>query len=63
MLSIEGFTKYTPVGGIEPLKDAIIDKFKRDNGLDYKREEIVVSCGGKHSLYNLFQAFSTREMR
>jgi aspartate aminotransferase len=53
----EGFTKYTPVSGIDPLKDAIIEKFKRDNGLEYKREEIIVSCGGKHSLYNLFQAF------
>jgi aspartate aminotransferase len=52
----EGFTKYTPVAGMDPLKDAIIDKFKRDNGLTYKREEIIVSCGGKHSLYNLFQA-------
>jgi len=52
----EGFTKYTPVGGIDPLKDAIIEKFKRDNGLEYKREQILVSCGGKHSLYNLFQA-------
>jgi aspartate aminotransferase len=52
----EGFTKYTPVGGIEPLKDAIIGKFKRDNNLSYAREEVVVSCGGKHSLYNLFQA-------
>ena len=53
---LDGFTKYTPVGGIEPLKDAIIDKFKRDNDLEYKRDEVVVSCGGKHSLYNLFQA-------
>lgn len=53
---LDGFTKYTPVGGIDPLKDAIIDKFKRDNDLEYKRDEIVVSCGGKHSLYNLFQA-------
>jgi len=52
----EGFTKYTPVGGIDPLKDAIIEKFRRDNGLEYKREQILVSCGGKHSLYNLFQA-------
>ena len=52
----EGFTKYTPVGGIDPLKDAIIEKFRKDNGLEYKREEILVSCGGKHSLYNLFQA-------
>ena len=52
----EGFTKYTPVGGIDPLKDAIIEKFRKDNELEYKREEILVSCGGKHSLYNLFQA-------
>ncbi len=52
----EGFTKYTPVAGIDPLKDAIIEKFRKDNGLEYKREEIIVSCGGKHSLYNLFQA-------
>ncbi|MCX8119102.1 MAG: pyridoxal phosphate-dependent aminotransferase [Desulfobacterota bacterium] len=52
----EGFTKYTPVGGIDELKDAIINKFKRDNGLSYKRSEILVSCGGKHSFYNLAQA-------
>jgi len=52
----EGFTKYTPVGGIDDLKDAIIYKFKRDNGLSYKRSEIIVSCGGKHSFYNLAQA-------
>jgi aspartate aminotransferase len=52
----DGFTKYTPVGGIDPLKDAIIAKFKADNGLDYTREEIIVSCGAKHSLYNVAQA-------
>ncbi|MDD3845425.1 MAG: pyridoxal phosphate-dependent aminotransferase [Syntrophorhabdaceae bacterium] len=52
----DNFTRYTPVTGIDPLKDAIIEKFKRDNGLDYKREEVIVSCGGKHGLYNLFQA-------
>jgi len=52
----EGFTKYTPVGGIDPLKDAIIEKFKRDNDLEYTREEIIVSCGAKHSLYNIAQA-------
>jgi len=52
----EGFTKYTAVAGIDPLKDAIIEKFKSDNDLAYKREEIIVSCGGKHGLYNLFQA-------
>src|SRR3972149_5147281 len=52
----EGFTKYTPVGGIDPLKDAIIEKFKKDNDLIYTREEIIVSCGAKHSLYNIAQA-------
>lgn len=52
----EGFTKYTPADGIIELKDAIIEKFKRDNGLDYKRTEIIVTCGGKHSLYNIAQA-------
>jgi len=53
----DGFTKYTPVGGIDALKDAIIDKLKGDNGVEYKREEIIVSCGAKHSLYNISQAF------
>jgi aspartate aminotransferase len=52
----EGFTKYTPADGIVELKDAIIEKFKRDSGLDYKRTEIIVTCGGKHSLYNIAQA-------
>ena len=52
----EGFTKYTAVGGIDELKDAIIQKLKRDNQLTYKRSEVLVSCGGKHSFYNLAQA-------
>jgi aspartate aminotransferase len=52
----DGFTKYTPVGGIDPLKDAIIEKFKKDNNLEYTRDEILVSCGAKHSLYNIAQA-------
>jgi aspartate aminotransferase len=52
----DGFTKYTPVGGMDDLKDAIINKFKRDSQLTYKRSEIIVSCGGKHSFYNLAQA-------
>ena len=51
-----GFTKYTPVGGTDELKDAIINKLKIDNSLVYKRSQIVVSCGAKHSLYNLAQA-------
>jgi len=52
----DGFTKYTPVGGTDELKDAIINKLKIDNSLVYKRSQIVVSCGAKHSLYNLAQA-------
>ncbi len=49
-------THYTPVGGSNDLKDAIITKMKRDNGLDYERNQILVSCGAKHSFYNLAQA-------
>jgi aspartate aminotransferase len=51
----EGFTKYTAVGGINQLKDAVIEKFKKDNNLNYMRDEIIVSCGAKHSLYNIAQ--------
>ncbi len=52
----DGFTKYTPVGGIDELKTAIIEKFKNDNGLAYEKDEIIVSCGAKHSLYNIAEA-------
>ncbi len=52
----KGFTKYTAVDGIPSLKQAIIDKFKRDNGFDYQLNQILVSCGGKQSFYNLAQA-------
>ncbi|MBC8413600.1 MAG: pyridoxal phosphate-dependent aminotransferase [Nitrospira sp.] len=52
----DGFTKYTAVGGIDPLKQAIVEKFKNDNGLEYKKSEILVSCGAKHSLYNIAEA-------
>lgn len=52
----DGFTKYTPVDGTPGLKQAIIEKFKRDNGLEYTAEEILVSSGGKQSFYNLAQA-------
>lgn len=48
-------THYTLVGGTDALKDAIITKFERDNGLAYDRKQIVVSCGAKHSFYNLAQ--------
>lgn len=49
----KGFTKYTPVGGTPGLKSAIIAKFKRDQGLDYTAKQILVSCGGKQSFFNL----------
>lgn len=51
-----GCTKYTPTGGLPELKRAIQGKFARENGLDYRPEELLVSCGAKQSLYNLFQA-------
>lgn len=52
----DGFTRYTAVDGTPSLKEAIIKKFKRDNGLDYTPEQILVSCGGKQSFFNLTQA-------
>ena len=52
----KGYTRYTPVDGIPPLKQAIIDKFARDNQLTYGMKQILVSCGGKQSFYNLAQA-------
>ena len=50
-----GFTKYTPASGTLELKKAVCDKFRDDNGLDYTPEQVIVSCGAKHSLYNLIQ--------
>jgi len=52
----EGFTKYTAVGGIDELKEAISNRLRQDHGLAYEKNEIMVSCGAKHSLYNLTQA-------
>lgn len=51
-----GFTRYTPVGGTPELKAAICAKFQRDNGLDYTADQVLVSCGGKQSFFNLCQA-------
>ena len=56
----KGFTKYTQVGGIPSLKDAVIAKFKRDNGLEYTARQILVSVGGKQSIFNLCQAVVDR---
>lgn len=52
----DGYTKYTPVPGLPELTKAISEKFKRDNGLEYKPEQIVVSNGAKQTIYNLCQA-------
>lgn len=52
-----GFTKYTAVDGIPELKEAIKNKFSKENGLEYTLNEILVSVGGKQSCYNLCQAF------
>src|SRR6476660_548870 len=52
----KGFTKYTPASGIPELRQAIADKFKRENDLTYKPSQIIVSCGGKHSCYNVILA-------
>ncbi len=51
-----GFTKYTPSSGIPELRQAIADKFQRENGVSYKPSQIIVSCGGKHSCYNVILA-------
>ncbi len=50
-----GFTKYTPASGIDELKEAVCEKFARDNGLTFDKSHVVISCGGKHAFYNLAQ--------
>lgn len=52
----DGFTKYTPSSGIPELRSAIAEKFQRENGLTYKPSQVIVSCGGKHSCYNVILA-------
>jgi aspartate aminotransferase len=51
-----GFTKYTPAAGMPELRQAIADKHKRENGVDYKSSQIIVSCGGKHACFNVIIA-------
>ncbi len=46
-------TRYTPIGGIPELKEAVVNKFKRDNKINYDASEVIISCGGKHTLYNI----------
>ena len=52
----DGRTKYTAAGGMPELKQAVADKFRRENNLEYEAQQILVSCGAKHSIYNLMQA-------
>jgi aspartate aminotransferase len=51
-----GFTKYTPSSGIDELRGAIVEKLKTEQGLQYEKSQVLVSCGAKHSLYNLAEA-------
>jgi aspartate aminotransferase len=51
-----GFTKYTPAGGTDELKEAVMEKLKNDNGLRYEKSQVLISCGAKHSLYNIAEA-------
>jgi aspartate aminotransferase len=50
-----GFTKYTPAAGSPELKEAVCDKLRRENGLEYSSKEVIINCGAKHSIYNIFQ--------
>ncbi|MFB3896782.1 MAG: pyridoxal phosphate-dependent aminotransferase [bacterium] len=52
----EGFTKYTPAAGMPALKEAICEKLKKENGLEYTPAQVIVSCGAKHALYNIMIA-------
>jgi aspartate aminotransferase len=51
----KGFTKYTSPSGTDELKLAVLEKFRRENGLEYEKDQVVISCGAKHTLYNLAQ--------
>ena len=52
----EGQTKYTPTPGIPELREAVAEKFQRDNGLNYSPSQVLVSCGAKHAIFTTFQA-------
>ncbi|MDD5655062.1 MAG: pyridoxal phosphate-dependent aminotransferase [Candidatus Omnitrophica bacterium] len=52
----KGFTKYTPTTGTKEIKEAVCKKLKNDNGLDYSPSDIIVSCGAKHSIFNILMA-------
>jgi len=51
----ENFTRYTPASGILELKEAVVEKFRRDNGLEYSKDQVIISCGAKHTLYTALQ--------
>ena len=60
---LEGHTKYTPTGGLQSLKQEIVKKFTRDQGIAYDPSEIIVCNGAKHALYTLFQVLLDEEMK
>ena len=51
----KGLTRYTPATGMPQLKEAVCERFKRVNNIDYKPSQVLISCGAKHSLYNIIQ--------
>ena len=57
----KGLTKYTPTSGTQELRETIAAKFKKDNRLDYKPSQIVVSCGAKHSIFNIIQILADED--
>ncbi len=57
----KGLTKYTPTSGTQELRETIAAKFKKDNQLDYKLSQIVVSCGAKHSIFNIIQVLADED--
>jgi len=57
----KGLTKYTPTSGTQELRETIAAKFKKDNQLDYKPSQIVVSCGAKHSIFNIIQILADED--
>ena len=57
----KGLTKYTPTSGTQELRETIAAKFKKDNRLDYKPSQIVVSCGAKHSIFNIIQVLADED--
>lgn len=57
----DGFTRYCPSGGTPELKKAVVSRIKADYGLDYTSDNVVISCGGKHVLYNLFQCILNKK--